>query len=459
LPLKRPAREDALVETPRTRYARSADGTYIAYQVFGEGPDLLLASAWISHLEIMWEIDEVSSWCRALGRFVRVICMDQRGIGLSDRMTQVIDLETRVDDVRAVLDAAGSERPVLYGQGLDGGAICAMFAAMYPERAAGLLLWTGQASGMRDADYPWAPTATENEEFRALIADSWGDEDLVGPLLSIAGAVTRAEDPSARKQWARYMRHAASRGDALIHERMYEEIDYRSILGSIHVPTAILQPEDDGLPAAEWMATQIPGATVVRLPESPDYPAELSHPERNLEATRAFIVDLRDQEAELDRVLATVLFTDIVDSTATAAALGDRAWRDLVERHHAIVRGFLSRYRGTEIDTAGDGFFATFDGPARAVRCAQHIVEAVRPLGIEIRCGVHTGECQTIDGKVGGLGVVIGARIGSKAVAGDILVSQTVKDLTAGSGLIFEDAGEHELKGVPDRWHLYRMTG
>ena len=447
------------METPRTRYARSADGTYIAYQVFGEGPDLLLASAWISHLEIMWEIDEVSSWCRALGRFVRVICMDQRGIGLSDRMTQVIDLETRVDDVRAVLDAAGSERPVLYGQGLDGGAICAMFAAMYPERAAGLLLWTGQASGMRDADYPWAPTATENEEFRALIADSWGDEDLVGPLLSIAGAVTRAEDPSARKQWARYMRHAASRGDALIHERMYEEIDYRSILGSIHVPTAILQPEDEGLPAAEWMATQIPGATVVRLPESPDYPAELSHPERNLEATRAFIVDLRDQEAEFDRVLATVLFTDIVDSTATAAALGDRAWRDLVERHHAIVRGFLSRYRGTEIDTAGDGFFATFDGPARAVRCAQHIVEAVRPLGIEIRCGVHTGECQAIDGKVGGLGVVIGARIGSKAVAGDILVSQTVKDLTAGSGLIFEDAGEHELKGVPDRWHLYRMTG
>ena len=446
------------MEIPRTRYARSADGTHIAYQAFGEGPDLLIASAWISHLEMMWEFDEFSSWYRALARFAHVIALDQRGIGLSDRMTQVIDLETRVEDVRAVLDAAGSDRPVLYGQGLDGGAICAMFAAMYPERTAGLLLWSGQASGVRDADYPWAATSAENEDFRKLIADTWGDEDLVGPLLTAAGAPTHADDPAARKLWARFMRHAASRGDALIHERMYEETDYRSILTAIHVPTAILQPEDEGLPAAEWMASQIPGAKVVRLPESPDYPPEFSHPERNLEAARTFIADLRKQEAELDRVLATVLFTDIVDSTATAAAMGDRAWRDVVERHHAIVRGSLGRFRGTEIDTAGDGFFATFDGPARAARCAQLIVEAVRPLGLEIRAGVHTGECQMIDGKVGGLGVVIGARIGSKAQAGEILVSQTVKDLTAGSGLTFEDAGEHELKGVPDRWHLYRVV-
>jgi class 3 adenylate cyclase len=446
------------VEIPKTRYARSADGTYIAYQVFGDGPDLLLASPWISHLEMMWEIDEMSSWFRALARFARVISMDQRGIGLSDRMTQMIDLETRVDDVRAVLDATGSDRPILYGQGLDGGAICAMFAAMYPERTAGLLLWSGQASGIRDADYPWAATSAENEDFRKLIADTWGDEDLVGPLLAAAGAPTHAENPAARKLWARFMRHAASRGDALIHERMYEETDYRSILLSIHVPTVILQPEDEGLPAAEWMASQISGAKVVHLPESPDYPPEYSHPERNLEAARRFIADLRDQEAELDRVLATVLFTDIVDSTATAASLGDGAWREVLERHHSIVRGFLGRYRGTEIDTAGDGFFATFDGPARAVRCAEHIIDAVTTLGVEIRAGVHTGECQSIDGKVGGLGVLIGARLGSRAQASEILVSQTVKDLTAGSGLSFEDAGEHELKGVPDRWHLYRVV-
>jgi class 3 adenylate cyclase/pimeloyl-ACP methyl ester carboxylesterase len=453
-----PTTEDALVENPRTRYAQSADGTYIAYQVFGEGPDLLVASPWISHLEIMWEFDDMSSWYRTLARFARVINMDQRGIGLSDRMTQMIDLETRVDDVRAVLDAVGSERAVLYGQGLDGGAICSMFAAMYPGRTAGLLLWSGQACGFKDADYPWAATAAESENFRALIADTWGDEDLIGPLLTEAGVPTQAGDAGARKRWARLMRHAASRGDALIHERMFDETDYRRILPSIHVPTAILQPEGEELPAAEWMASQIPGAKVVLLPESPDYPPELSHPERNLEATRTFIADLRELEADLDRVLATVLFTDIVDSTATAAAMGDRAWRDVVERHHAIVRGSLGRFRGTEIDTAGDGFFATFNGPARAVRSAEHIIESAPALGLEIRAGVHTGECQTIDGKVGGLGVAIGARIGSKAQAGEILVSRTVKDLTAGGGLSFEDAGEHELKGVPDLWHLYRVV-
>ena len=446
------------VESPRTKYARSADGTYIAYQVFGDGPDLLLAQAWISHLELSWEYDESAAWLRALGRFARVISMDQRGIGLSDRMTQMIDLETRVDDVRAVLDAAGSERPVLYGQGLDGGAICAMFAATYPERTAGLLLWSGQASGIRDADYPWAETAEEIEAFQQLIADTWGDEDLIGPLLTAAGAPSKADDPAGRKEWARLMRYAASRGDALVHERMFEETDYRSILPAIHVPTTILQPNDEGLPAAEWMASRIPGAKVVVLLEAPDYPPELSHPTENLEATRSFMADLREQEADLDRVLATVLFTDIVDSTATAAAMGDHAWRDVLERHHGIVRGTLGRFRGVEVDTAGDGFFATFDGPARAVRCAEHIVGAVRPLDIEVRAGVHTGECQTIDGKLGGLGVVIGARIGSLANASDVLVSRTVKDLTAGSGLTFEDAGEHELKGVPDRWHLYRVA-
>ena len=446
------------METPKTRYAQSVDGTYIAYQVFGEGPDLLLARPWISHLELEWEDPIMSRWLRGLARLARVVSMDQRGIGLSDRMTQEIDLETRVDDVRAVLDAAGSDRTVLYGQGADGGAICAMFAATFPERTAGLLLWTGQACEIRDADYPWASTTAQKDEFRRMISQTWGDEDELGPFMTMLGVPTQADDPAARGRWARLMRNAASRGDALIHQRMFDETDYRSILPSIHVPTAILQPEDDGLPATEWMASQIPGAEVVRLPAAPDYPPELSHPERNLEAVRTFIADLRDQEAELDRVLATVLFTDIAESTATAAAMGDRAWRDTIERHHAIVRGFLGRYRGTEIDTAGDGFFATFDGPARAVRCAEHIIEAVRPLGIEIRAGVHTGECQTIDGKVGGLAVVIGARVGSKAETGQILVSQTVKDLTVGSGLTFEDTGEHELKGIPDRWRLYRVV-
>ena len=419
---------------------------------------MLLAWPWISHLEVAWEMDEVAAWLRGLGRFSRVISMDQRGIGLSDRMTQVIDLETRVDDVRAVLDAADSDRTILYGQGLDGGAICAMFAATYPERPTGLLLWSGQASGIRDAQYPWASSEAENAEFHELMVETWGDEDLIGPLLDAAGAPSQGEDESGRKRWARLMRFAASRGDALIHERMYEETDYRGILRSIHVPTAILQPEDEGLPSAEWMASQIPGAKLIRLPAARDYAPEYSHPGQNLEAARAFIAELRDQEAELDRVLATVLFTDIVDSTAAAATMGDRAWRDVVERHHALVRGFLGRFRGVEVDTAGDGFFATFDGPARAVRCAQQIVGSMGSLGIEVRAGVHTGECQIIDRKIGGLGVVIGARVGSLAKPSEILVSQTVKDLVAGSGLSFEDAGEHELKGVPDRWRLYRVV-
>jgi class 3 adenylate cyclase len=446
------------VVVPKTRYAQSADGTYIAYQVFGNGPDLLVAWPWISHVELLWEVDESAAWMRALSRFARVISMDQRGIGLSDRMTQVIDLETRVDDVRAVLDAAGSERCVLYGQGLDGGAICAMFAATYPEKVAGLLFWSAEASGYGDDEYPWVSSPSENKAFSELIAERWGDEDSVGPLLEEAGLHEASNDPRVRKQWARLMRYAASRGDALVHERMYEETDYRGILPTIHVPVAILQPEDEQLAAAEWMAAQIPGAPVIRLPHSPNYPPEYSHPERNLQETRDFISGLQEQEADFDRVLATVLFTDIVDSTAAAAELGDRAWREVLERHHAIVRGALARYRGVEIDTAGDGFFATFDGPARAVRCAKQISDAMRPLMIDIRAGVHAGECQTIDGKVGGLGVVIGARVGSKAGAGEVLVSQTVKDLTVGSGLVFQDAGVHELKGIPEQWHLYRLA-
>jgi class 3 adenylate cyclase/pimeloyl-ACP methyl ester carboxylesterase len=445
--------------TPKTRYARSHDGTYIAFQVFGDGPDLLLVRPWISHLEMEWEIEELAAWLNALARFSRVIVMDQRGIGLSDRMTQMIDLETRVDDVRAVLDAAESERAVLYGQGLDGGAICSMFAAMYPDRTLGLLLWTGQTCGIRDADYPWGSSPDEIDAFRALIAETWGDEDAVGPLLAEAGIPSQADDPVARQKWARVMRHAASRGDALVHERMFDETDYRGILSSIHVPITILQPEGDGLPEAEWMASRMPGAKIVRLPAAQDFAPEMSNPVRNLQAARAFIDELSDEEARLDRALATVLFTDIVDSTATASALGsDHEWRSVVERHHQIVRGFLRRYHGLEIDTAGDGFFASFDGPARAVRCAQRIIDAVRQLRIEVRAGVHIGECEIIDGKLGGMGVVVGARIGSIADANEILVSQTVKDLTAGSGLLFEDAGEHDLKGIPDRWHLYRVA-
>ena len=446
--------------SPKTRYAQSADGTYIAYQVFGDGPDLLIAFPWISHLELFWDDPDVGQWLRSLARFARVITMDQRGIGLSDRMTQVIDLETKVDDVRAVLDAAGCERATLYGQGVDGGSICAMFAASYPERTVAVVFWSGQACGGVQADYPWRIAAAVTTSFLGLIADTWGDPDAVKPLLVEAGIESIADDPVARARWARTMRNAASRGDALIHERMFDETDFRSILPAIHVPSMVLQPawNEDGIAQGEWMASQIQGSRLVPLPHQVDFPPYLGETGANLAALRGFLGEMHTTEAELDRVLATVLFTDIVDSTAQGAAMGDRAWRGIRERHDEIVRANLARFRGREVKTMGDGFLATFDGPARGVRCAQAIASGVGPLGIEIRAGLHTGEVAIEGDDVSGVGVAIGARVGAKASASEVLVSQTVKDLVAGSGLSFEDAGEHKLKGVPDRWRLYRVV-
>jgi class 3 adenylate cyclase len=453
--------EDAAVDTPRTRYARSADGTFIAHQVFGEGPDLLVAFPWISHLELFWEDPDVGGWLRALAGFARVITMDQRGIGLSDRMTQVIDLETKVDDVRAVLDAAGSGRSTLYGQGVDGGAICAMFAATYPERTIGLIFWSAQTTGGTQADYPWRFEQSEMDAFLRTIEETWGDEDAIGPLMEEAGIGSLVDDPQARRRWARIMRHAASRGDAAIHERMFDETDFRSILPAIHVPTAILQPawDETSVAQGEWMAAQIAGCRLVALPHRLDFPPYLGDTAVNLAAVRDFLEGLRADEVGLDRVLATVLFTDIVDSTAQSATMGDAAWTKVRGHHDAIVRTNLARFRGREVKTMGDGFLATFDGPARGVRCAEAIATGVQTLGIEIRAGLHTGEVAIEGDDIAGLGVAIGARVGALAAPSEVLVSQTVKDLVAGSGLAFADAGEHELKGVPDRWHLYRVEG
>jgi class 3 adenylate cyclase len=449
------------VDVPKTRYALSADDTYIAYQVFGEGPDLLVAWPWISHLELFWDEPDVNAWLRALGRFARVITMDQRGLGLSDRMTQTMDLETKVDDVRAVLDATRSERTILYGQGTDGGAICAMFAATYPERTLGLLFWEAQPCGGDQPDYPWAFTTAEIEAARTAIAETWGDEETVAWLLTDAGLPSVAEDPEARARWARLMRNAASRGDALVHERVFDETDFRAILPSIHVPTTILHREGSEVEheAAEWMTAQIPGARLLQLPGDRDYPPYKGDTAANLRAVEEFLASIHDEQTALDRVLATVLFTDIVDSTATAAVIGDAKWRTLLEEHDRIAKATIARYRGTYQDSTGDGLMATFDGPARAVRAARAIAEAMRSLGIEVRAGIHTGEVTTgKDGKTRGIAVAIGARVSAKAGPSEVLVSQTVKDLVVGSGLAFEDAGEHELKGVPDTWHLYRVA-
>jgi class 3 adenylate cyclase len=288
---------------------------------------------------------------------------------------------------------------------------------------------------------------------------TWGQPEGAQGILRRVGCPSIAEDPEAQRWITKFYRYTATPGGALAFSRMYETIDVRGALSSIQVPTLLVMRGEAARAEAEWIASRIPGARIAILAEDQDWPPILGDQDEIFSVVESFLDSVREEESEFDRVLATVMFTDIVDSTVKAVELGDRQWRELVEQHHGIVRGLLSRYRGREIDTAGDGFFASFDGPARAVRCATAIAQAVRPLGIDVRAGLHTGECELIDGKPGGASVVVGARIGGLAGPGEVLASQTVKDLVTGSGLSFEDAGEHELKGMPEPWHLYRVAG
>ena len=356
-----------------------------------------------------------------------------------------------MDDARAVMDAVGSERAVIYAAS-ESGVLGCLFAAMHPDRTVALVVIGGAAREAWAPDYPWGVTAEDHEAFVARIEDGWGTEAFVREVWS----GTRSDDRLVT--WlASLARHSMSPGSAVAYEWMVHEDDVRDILPTIHVPTLILHREQDSPEHNRYLAEHIPGAEWVRLAGSEHIPF-LGDQDSVTNEIQRFVRSVQDEESALDRLLATVLFTDIVGSTDTAARLGDREWRTLVERHHATVRGWLGRYRGTEIDTAGDGFFATFDGPARAAKCASAIVQAVRPLGIEVRAGLHTGEVEKIAGKMGGMAVVIGARIGATAGASEVLASQTVRDLTVGSGLQFTDAGEHELKGVPNRWRLYRVV-
>jgi class 3 adenylate cyclase len=366
-----------------------------------------------------------------------------------------------MDDVRAVLDAAGTEQTVLWGAGADGGSLCAMYAATYPERVTALAFWNGRAKSARTSDYPWEwgswlPEDEYNEPFDA----HWGDDEAAAQLLRSAGAPSVADDPAAIRWAARVLRRMGAPSDRPEWEGMYDTIDFRSVLPLVHVPTLAVfrafPPDPDGTAPYEDLAARVPGARSVCLPPG-EFPPWGGAMEPAVAAVRDFVRLVAEEEASFSRTLATVVFTDIVGSTASAAALGDSGWRDLVERHHAIVRGLLARDRGVEVDTAGDGFFATFDGPARGVRCALAVVEAVKGLGIEVRAGVHTGEVETIDGKAGGLAVVLGARIGALARPSQVLTSQTVKDLTVGSGVEFVFVGEQELKGLPDRWRIYEV--
>jgi class 3 adenylate cyclase len=446
--------DDTIVEIPETRYAATADGVSIAFQVAGSGPPdiVFVNAAYVSNVELVWEWQVMTSFLRGLASRGRLVLFDRRGTGLSDSVSgeHLPTLEARMDDIRAVMDAAGSVRAILCGLE-DGAALCCLFAATYPERTSALITIQAASKGSWAPNAPWLDTEHEWAEWLEQIEVGWGKQEFVQALVE-AAFPTRSGDPGFVESYWRLVRQSITKADALAVERMWKDTDVRHILPTIQAPTLVTHNaivQDAPAEESRYIASRIPAAVFVEIERSnADLAETLPHIDR-------FLASLRTEEAQFDRVLATVLFTDIVGSTTTAAAIGDSAWSELLERHHAMIRALLGRYRGNEVDTAGDGFFATFDGPARAVRCAQAIVEAVHALGIEVRAGVHTGEVETIDGKVGGLAANIGARVSALARPSQVLVSQTVKDLTAGSGLLFEDAGEHELKGVPDRWHLH----
>jgi len=449
------------VEAPPVRYAKSGD-VNIAFSVVGDGPfDLVFVSGWVlSVLESAWEGPAADLLSR-LASFSRLILFDKRGTGMSDRATGVPDLETRMDDIRAVMDAAGSKRAAIMGVS-EGGPMTLLFAATYPERTAAAILYGTGPSNRRAEDYPWGYSPEEATERVRLVAGRAGTEEWLDDQLK-RFAPSMAGDENAKRWWRRWVLTSASPGAVVSLTRMNVEIDARHTLPAIRVPTLVIHPVgDEVVDVAEgrYMAERIPSAEMVELPREDHGWWVQSEPiAREVERFLRGIWDRGEWDVvENDRVLATVLFTDIVGSTGKVAELGDRGWRELLERHHALVRRHLVRFSGREIDTAGDGFFASFDGPARAIRCACAIADTVRDLGVEVRAGLHTGECEVVEGKVGGIAVHIGARVAALAEPSEVLVSSTVKDLVAGSGLAFQDRGEHELRGLPGAWRLYAVA-
>ncbi|HEY7019125.1 MAG TPA: adenylate/guanylate cyclase domain-containing protein [Gaiellaceae bacterium] len=428
------------------RYARSG-GVSIAYQVVGEGEvDLVFVHGFVSNLVYAWETPHWRRFYESLAERFRLILFDKRGTGLSDPGGQFPALETRMDDVRAVLDAAGSSSAALLGSH-DGCSMAALYAATYPERTRALALFHPVAHD---------PSAQTEEARQGLahLRETWGTQELADEIAE-EGSPSLAADAEYRSSFANWLRVGASPSVAYALNRAWFETDVRDVLPSVRVPTLVLYRDVREQELARDVASRIPDANEL-LVSGTDYLQIWLSPEIPEEVAR-FVAG--EPVAHVpDTVLATILFTDIVDSSARAAELGNRAWRELLERHHALVRSELVRYRGEEKDTAGDGFFATFDGPARAIRCASAIVDGVRGLGLEVRAGVHTGECEVHEGKVAGLAVVIGARVSAAAAGGEVLVSQTVKDLVAGAGVDLEDRGERELKGVPGTWRLYSVA-
>jgi class 3 adenylate cyclase len=437
--------------TPETRYARSGD-LNIAYQAFGSGSiDLVVVSGFISHVEVVWEDPMLAAFFERLASFARVINFDKRGQGMSDPVTGAPTLEERMDDVRAVMDAAAVERAAFFTIS-EGGPLSMLFAASHPERVSALVLYGTLLKGTFSEDFPFAPTA---EMWEGYLDIEWG-KGVSANLL----APSYALDDDFVRRWARFERMSSSPGMVRQILKMCSEIDARDVLSTISVPTLILHRTGDAnipVEVARYMADRIPNAKFVEL-EGDDHLFFVGDIDPVIEETEEFVTGHRSVR-EPDRMLATVMFTDIVDSTSRAAEMGDGRWRDLLTRHDQLMRHELERHRGREVKTMGDGFLATFDGPARAIRCACSAADRVRELGIEIRAGLHTGEVEVIGEDIGGIAVNIGARVGSAAAPGEVLVSRTVTDLVAGSGIEFADRGTHSLKGVPGEWGLYAVAG
>jgi len=446
---------------PETRYTRSGDVS-IAYQVVGDGPhDLVFIPGFVSNVEMAWRVPDYAAYLGQLASFRRLIIFDKRGTGMSDRFVDAPTLETRMDDVRAVMDAAGSSRAATLGVS-EGGPMSILFAATYPERVSALILVSTSPRTLWAHDYPFGDTSEEYDRWTRRAVEGWGSSEFFDEFIP---EVAPGYDTESRLALGEYLRQSASPGTLEALDKLNKEIDVRAVLPTIRTPTLVLLlTEDDPgtVGGARYMAARIPSARLVEVPGRGHLPTR-ENADAFLVAIRRFLsdaeqADVRD-EADGRRVLATLLFTDIVGSTGRAAELGDRAWQELLTRHHELVRTELVRFRGQELDTAGDGFFARFDGPARAIRCAQHVIESVRELRLEVRAGLHTGECELFEEKVGGIAVSIGSRIASNAGPGEVLVSSTVKDLVAGSGIEFADRGLHELKGVPGEWRLYSVAG